>query len=156
VLSDATQYGFRLGGQLESFELHNNVIYGNGPTQLWREEYVGTMNVSGGTNWLSDSLVLPDGRITGLLGTDPGLTDLAGGDLRPTADSPLLDAATPAPPSPPGMAVPNAEDVPPFHPVVPGVQDYQVRHQQGELDIGAFELGGESDGEGGGPTEGEG
>src|SRR5690606_36360753 len=24
ILSDATQYGFRLGGELESFELHNN------------------------------------------------------------------------------------------------------------------------------------
>ena len=140
ILSDETQYGFRLAGQLESFELHDNVIVGNGATQLWREEYAGTMTVSGTANWMSQGITTIDDRISAVRGTDPGFVSLAGRDFRPIAGSALVDTATPNPLAPSGMAVPNAQGVPAFTPGVPGGQGYAARILSGNLDIGAFEL----------------
>ncbi len=140
ILADETEYGFRLGGQLESFELHNNVIYGNGGTQLWREEYAGTMAVLGSANWMSDSITMIDDRVSGVRGTDPGFTNLGGGDFRPVGASVLLDAAIASPSAPDGLAVPGAQGTPMSMPIVSGVHGSQARPVIGGLDVGAFEL----------------
>jgi hypothetical protein len=139
VLADATEYVFRLGGQLESFELHNNVIHGQGATQLWREEYPGTMEVLGTTNWIAESVTMIDGRVSGLRGAAPGFESFVGADYRPGAASPLIDAATPWPAAPPGMEVPNAQGTPALMPVGPGAVGHEARPSIGGLDIGAFE-----------------
>lgn len=154
VLADETQYGFRLGGQLESFELHNNVIYGNGPTQLWREEYAGTMEVLGTTNWLSQGITTIDGRVSGMRGSDPDVVNLANGDFQPLSTSPLIDEATSNPASPPGLDVPNAQGVPLFVPFVPDEHDMEDRQIDGALDIGAFEF--QNAGQGGSGGSGQG
>ncbi len=150
ILDAATQYAFRLGGELQSFELHNNVIHGTGATQLWREEYAGTMAVSGTSNWTSQSITMIDGRVGGVRGTDPGFVSLSGGDFRPASGSALVDAATASPAAPSGLAVPNAQAVPAFVPVVPGVEDVRPRTTIGSLDVGAFELGDDGSGSGSG------
>src|SRR5690606_33220088 len=123
-------------------------------TQLWREEYAGTMSVHGTANWMSQGIVLPDERVSGVRGVDPGF--VGGGDYRLAADSPLIDAGTPAPAAPPGLAVPGAQEVPALLPIIPGERAMQPRHQVDGLDVGAFELGGEEPpgGEGGGDGAG--
>jgi hypothetical protein len=143
ILGELTDYAIRVGGQAESVELHNNVIVGTSAHTLWREEYEGTTSFSGVSNWISEGIVLPDDRVGGVRGIDPGFVDLAGGDLHPAEGSPLLDAATPSPASPPGLEFPAPQGVPAFLPPWPEVRGSLPRNQVGGLDVGAFELGSE-------------
>ncbi len=87
----------------ETADLRNNVIYKEGTAILnILNDNVGRANF--GRNWITPGYVA-GGTITGLenliAGTNPGFTNLATYDLRPTASSPLVDRGGPLHPSVP-------------------------------------------------------
>lgn len=87
----------------ETADLRNNVIYKEGTAILnILNNNVGHANF--GRNWITSGYVA-GGNITGLenliVGANPGFTNLATYDLRPTGSSPLVDVGGPLHPSVP-------------------------------------------------------
>jgi hypothetical protein len=139
---------FRLFDGLESVEMHNNVFIhpGGGAAPIFRSvEAVWTAGevIAGQNNWVQAGLTTIPSQWTGTLGgTDPGFNNLSGGDVTPGNASPLIDAGTSAPQSPPGYPFASPLFPPVFLPpqqilLAPGTA--QARQVIGVIDIGAYE-----------------
>ena len=121
----------------ESVEMHNNVVYqttsGAAPNILYenpaadvetpycgpssREPWTSGRKVAGSNNWVQTSAALVPAELTGTLrGADPLLTGIAQFQLRPTANSPLVSAGNPSPPSPSAFPFPSPLALPVFDP----------------------------------------
>jgi hypothetical protein len=99
IVDHDTRYVIRLQDGVDSLELHNNVVVGGGPdTDLWAD-YMGVADISGTKNWIDAQIGIPSDIVGAIVGTDPGFVSLAGLDLRPSANSPLLDLSSAAPTS---------------------------------------------------------
>ncbi|MBL8921227.1 MAG: hypothetical protein JNJ54_20355 [Myxococcaceae bacterium] len=142
---------FRLFDELESVEMHNNVIAvaGAGTANVMRAvagemSWVGgTRRVSGSNNWVQmGASNVPMEWTNTRTGSDPGFTMPAGFDYRPLMGSPLVNQGTTAFPSP-GVTFPSPLAAPGGHPplrqLMPG--SAEVRPVVGVLDIGAYEFG---------------
>ncbi|HRP73486.1 MAG TPA: right-handed parallel beta-helix repeat-containing protein [Luteimonas sp.] len=148
---------------LESLEMHNNVVYQTGtgaapnvlrvheaseveapycaPTS--REPWTSGRKVAGSNNWVQTSATLVPTEWTGTLrGGDPGFTNLAQFQLRPTANSPLVSAGNPQPPSPAAFPFPSPLLLPQFDPPLRAklaIAAQVARVPGARIDIGALE-----------------
>jgi hypothetical protein len=139
---------FRCFDSLESVEMHNNVFHRpGGSLNLTRvaEAYWtgGSPGFAGGNNWITAGASNVPSQWTGTLqGSDPGFVDLAAGDLRPAAGSPLVDAGRAAPPSPAAYPFPDPAWPPAYSAGVSGRPTAAPpRPVKGAVDIGAYEEG---------------
>jgi hypothetical protein len=141
---------FRMFGYVESIEMSNNVFYNSaaGAPLMMRMDiaggefqWVSGPQIAGQNNWVESGATQVPASWTGTItGANPrfrrGLRA-----LRPAANSPLLDAATPAPTGPPGFAFPSPLFPPTYEPPLRGPRLFG-RHRRpvdGALDIGAYE-----------------
>ena len=148
---------------LESLEMHNNLVFQTGagaapnivnvnpassvetpycaPTS--REPWSSGRKVAGSNNWVQSSAALVPAEWSGTLrGSDPGLTNVAQLQLRPTASSPLVSAGNPQPQTPAAFPFPSPLLLPQFDPPMRGklAPNGQVQRVPGaRIDIGAFE-----------------
>lgn len=144
---------FRIFQEMQSVEMHNNVIdvTAGGTARIIRAvdgELVWTdgRQIRGSNNWIESgaSFVPGGGEWVGTLsGSSPGFADAAAYDLRPTAASPLRNAGNNAPTGNPAFAFPGPLFPPQFQPLrgVPAVGAPLARPADGLIDIGALELG---------------
>ncbi|WP_437677523.1 right-handed parallel beta-helix repeat-containing protein [Sorangium sp. So ce131] len=150
LLAPGSSAAIRMYDGIESVEMSNNVFYrvGGGGVDVYVDRSAswatGTALISGVNNWVSaGSSAIPAGWTGTLRGADPGFVDVASLDLRPSADSPLVDAGSKATASPEGYPFPGPLTAPRFTPAreagVPGAA--QRRSAAGAIDIGAYELG---------------
>ena len=114
--------------------LINNVFAG--PSTVFLEQN-GKGRITGTNNWFQAGMDVPDTVENSIFGGDPGFVSVEGGDFRPRAGSPLIDAGAPAP------KYLNAEQVleevlPAFEPTR-DVSEAIRRAIEGRVDIGAFE-----------------
>ena len=143
---------FRLFDELESVEMHNNVmtVDGTGTVNVMRADAMemrwvgGTRRVSGTNNWVRTGATNTPAEWVGTVtGADPGLTMLASFDVRPLMGSPLINAGATTFPSPPGATFPNPLMMVTSHPprrlLMPGMSE--PRPVVGVIDIGAYEFG---------------
>lgn len=142
---------FRIFQEMQSVEMHNNVIdvTAGGVPRIIRAvdgELVWTngRQIHGSNNWIESTatFVPTAGEWTGTLtGTAPGFTNAAAFDLQPTQASALRNAGNNAPASNPTFAFPGPLFPPAALPVrgivAPGTA--QARASDGAIDIGAFE-----------------
>jgi hypothetical protein len=138
---------FRLFDGIQSLEMHNNVFVraGGGAVTLVRDADAtwtdGKQVIGGSKNWVPSGTVTPAGWTQTLQGSDPGLTNVGGGQAWPTAASALLGAGNAAPLSPAGYPFTNPLPLPLEQPPrkaheVPGTA---IKRQNGAApDIGAF------------------
>ncbi|MCC6336395.1 MAG: hypothetical protein IT380_20715 [Myxococcales bacterium] len=158
---------FRLFDELESVEMHNNVIVvdGTGAPNVLRAnaaemQWVGMVRrLSGSNNWLpANATNVPMEWTAMISGASPGLANVAMNDPRPVVGSPLIDAATTTMPSPPGAVFPNPLAVPTHEPPLRVLMTgaAPVRPAAGALDVGAYEFDPGSDGGTGGGAGGGG
>ena len=142
---------FRIFQEMQSVEMHNNVIdvTAGGVPRIIRAvagelTWTDGRQIRGSNNWIeSTATFVPDAsEWSGTLsGTSPGFVDASTYDLRPTAASPLRDAGNAAPAGAPGFAFPN----PLFPPLVqpqraaPAPGAALARPLDAAIDIGAFE-----------------
>ena len=90
---------FRLFDELESVEMHNNVIVtnGTGGPNVMRANaaefmWVNGVNISGSNNWVMNGATnIPTQWTATIMGASPGLTNLTS-DPRPAAGSPVIGA----------------------------------------------------------------
>ncbi len=145
-----------------SVEMHNNMIVQTGAAApaILRENttadtpvcapfvttpWSGARNVFGSRNWVQSGATFVPPEWTGtVLGTDPGLRNLAARDLRPSSTSPLRNAGANRPASPAAFPMPWALPFTSFDPplrVKLAVGDVVPRIPQGffTVDIGALE-----------------
>jgi hypothetical protein len=150
---------WRLYDELESVEMHNNVIVVNGtggPTIMRAVAgdftWVSGTNIAGSNNWIASGAAAVPAQWTGTItGTSPGLANLTA-DVRPVAGSPLLDAGAANVAGPTGFAFPSPLWPPAFHPplqTLPALGTAAARPVGGPIDIGAFEVLGAGGGAGG-------
>ena len=141
---------FRCFDALESVEMHNNVLFSTaaGGINVLRDveaTWVSGRQISGQNNWLetgSTSVPTASEWTATVTGSDPGFANVAGGDMRPAANSALIDTGTQSGTPPPGFAFPNPLPLPQFHPPQATVQTADpppVRPIDGPVDIGAYE-----------------
>ncbi|MEW5737824.1 MAG: hypothetical protein AB1938_02800, partial [Myxococcota bacterium] len=155
---------FRLFDELESVEMHNNVILldGAGTANVYRAnaaemQWVGGVSrVSGANNWLPTGAINVPVEWTGtIFGASPGVASVPL-DPRPMMGSPLLNAGTTTMPAPGGLAFPNPLALPthqpPLRAIAPGAPS--VRPTAGAIDVGAYEFDPGSDGGAGGGAGG--
>jgi Right handed beta helix region len=110
----------------------NNLFYHNksyGDQLFLRSEK--PVPVSGENNWFVEGTVVSAGLEGTLFGADPGLVDPQGGDYRPAAGSPLVNAGT--------ISAAGSPEYQYFHPM--GRKEREIDGPA--IDIGAFELGAE-------------
>ncbi|AUX39367.1 hypothetical protein SOCE26_007560 [Sorangium cellulosum] len=153
LLAPGSAAAIRMFDGIESVEMSNNVFYraGGGGVDIYADRsaswVTGAALISGVNNWVpAGSSAIPAGWTGTLRGADPGFADVASLDLRPSADSPLVDAGSKATASPAGHPFPGPLAAPRFTPAreagEPGTA--QRRPAAGAIDIGAYELGGNS------------
>jgi hypothetical protein len=142
---------FRLFDGIEAVEMHNNVIFREGPSsvRLIREvEAVwagGASRITGSNNAFEPGAsFVPPGWTANRVVADPGFVDLAALDLRLAAGSPLLDLGSNQTSTPPLHDIADPEWPPRFHPArmlqAPGTA--APRSIVGPAhDLGAFEHG---------------
>jgi hypothetical protein len=162
---------FRLFDELESVEMHNNVIVtnGSGGPNVMRAStsefmWVSGTNIAGSNNWVMNGATNVPTQWTGtIMGASPGVANLTS-DPRPAAGSPLIGAGSASPSGPAGFPLPSPQWPPGFHPplraLIPA-GGAAARPSDGMIDIGAFEAGGTTTGAGGtgsgaGGTDGSG
>jgi hypothetical protein len=158
---------FRLFDELESVEMHNNIIVtnGTGGPNVMRANaaefmWVSGVNIAGSNNWVMTGATNIPTQWTGTVsGAAAGLTNLTS-DPRPAAGSPVANAGNASLLGAPGFALPNPLWPPGFHPplraLIPA-GTAMARPTSGTIDIGAFELGPTTAGTGGaGGTTGAG
>ena len=141
---------FRMFDSLESVEMHNNVFYridGNGVQIMRTVEALwttGTAVIAGRSNWVPNGSTQVPSQWTGtIFGSSPGFIDLNGGNVRPAAGSPLLNAGASSPSGPPGFTFPSGLFPPAYIPpgrVLLPVGTGQSRNIIGPVDVGAFEF----------------
>ena len=139
---------FRLFDGITAVEMHNNVFHRVGPAALrvFRRDVSGDALadpiVGGSNNWLDTGSTSVPANWTGtVLGSDPGLVNIAGFDLRPAVGSPLLELANSAPSAGSDYAIVQPLFPPQRHPTraLLAVGTAPLRPVAGALDIGAFE-----------------
>lgn len=145
---------FRLFDGIESIEMHNNLFFRNdgGTVNVIRSVDAdwsqGTPLIAGSNNWVpTGALNIPAQWTNTQSGAAPDLENLATADLRPVADGNLANAATASPTGVPGYPFPNPLMPPAYHPPLNQVDDVdgaETRPNDGQMDIGAFEVGGSS------------
>jgi Right handed beta helix region len=153
LTSGADTTVFRIFQEMQSVEMHNNVIdvTAGGTARIIRAvdgELVWTdgRQIRGSNNWIEtgSSFVPAAGEWSGTLsGTSPGFINAAAYDLRPGAASPLRNAGNNTPASNPAFAFPGPLYPPQFEAprrVKPGNSVTQPRPADGLIDIGAQEL----------------
>lgn len=147
----------------ESIEMHNNVIYKtSAPSELnvlrvheanevetpycaptSREPWTSGRKVAGSNNWIQSSAALVPGELTGTVrGSDPGFANVGQLQLRPTANSPLVSAGNPQPPSPSAFPFPSPLALPQFDPPLRAklaIGGQVARVPGARIDIGALE-----------------
>jgi len=150
---------FRLFDELESVEMHNNIIVtnGTGGPNVMRANaaefmWVNGVNIAGSNNWVMTGATNIPTQWTGTVsGASAGLTNLTS-DPRPAAGSPIANAGNASLSGPAGFAFPNPLWPPGFHPplraLIPA-GSAMARPATGTIDIGAFELGPTTAGTGG-------
>jgi hypothetical protein len=148
----STSAVFRLFDAIESIQMHNNVflrVDGTGVNIMRTVDAnwtTGSEVIAGSNNWVqTGSTNLPSQWTGTLTGADPGFADLASGDLRPAAGSPLIDHGNDAPQDPPGYPFPAPLFPPAFQPPLHALEtpgEAAVRVIDGPIDVGAFEYGG--------------
>ena len=114
---------FRLFDELESVEMHNNIIVtnGTGGPNVMRANaaefmWVSGVNIAGSNNWVMTGATNIPTQWTGTVsGASAGLTNLMS-DPRPAAGSPIANAGNASLLSPAGFAFPNPLWPPGFHP----------------------------------------
>lgn len=144
---------FRLFDGIESIEMHNNLFFRNdgGTVNVMRSVDAdwsqGTALIAGSNNWVpADALNIPAQWTGTQTGATPDLEDLATADLRPVAGGNLTNVATASPTGVPGYPFPNPLMPPADHPPLNQVGNAgsaEARPNDGQLDIGAFEVGGD-------------
>jgi hypothetical protein len=138
---------FRCFDTLESVEMHNNVFYRlNGAVNMMRTAEAawttGSPIITGSNNWVLQGAQNVPSQWTGTItGTNPGFTDPANADFRPSGTgSPLYNAGNPSPAGPTGYPFPQSlfppVSTPPQHEPVTSAA---TRPASGTIDIGAFE-----------------
>lgn len=134
---------FRIFEGIQAVESHNNVLFApNGGTlrieRTVEAAWTNGRQVGGSNNWVqSGATYLPAEWAGTLQGASPGFANPAAFNFMPTAGSPLLDAANPAPQPIPGYAVPNTTFPPTLHPMLASACTPRIA--AGALDIGALE-----------------
>jgi len=104
----------------------------------------GVARTSGANNWILTAGTAVPAAWTGTLrGSDPGLLDVASGDLRPVQGSPLVDQAAVAAAGPAGFELPRPLPAPLYMPARAAlpVGGGLPRPSVGRADIGALEYG---------------
>jgi hypothetical protein len=150
---------FRLFDELESVEMHNNIIVTNGsggPNVLRAAAgefmWVNGTNIAGSNNWVMTGATNIPTQWTGtVMGASPGLANLTS-DPRPAAGSPVVGAGTANLSGPAGFAFPGPLWPPGFHPPLQALiaaGSAVARPSDAAIDIGAFELGTTTTGAGG-------
>jgi MYXO-CTERM domain-containing protein len=150
---------FRLFDELESVEMHNNIIVtaGSGGPNVMRAvaaefSWVNGVNVAGSNNWVMTGATNVPTQWTGTItGASPGLTNLTG-DVRPVAGSPVIGAGNVTLSGPAGFAFPNPLWPPGFHPPLRSLiatGSASARPSGASIDIGAFAFGAPATGTGG-------
>jgi hypothetical protein len=138
---------FRCFDTLESVEMHNNVFYRlNGAVNMMRTAEAawttGSPIIAGSNNWVLQGAQNVPSQWTGTItGTNPGFTDPANADFRPSGTgSPLYNAGNQSPAGPAGYPFPQPlfppVSTPPLHEPVTSAA---TRPISGTIDIGAFE-----------------
>src|SRR5690606_25163826 len=111
-----------------------------------REPWSSGRKVAGSNNWIQGSATLVPPELTGTVrGADPGFTAIGQFQLRPTANSPLVSAGNPQPPSPSAFPFPSPLLLPQFDPPLRArlAMGAQVARVPGaRIDIGALESAG--------------
>jgi Ca2+-binding RTX toxin-like protein len=150
---------FRMFDSLDSIEMHGNVLYsaGGGTVNVSRDTEAvwagGSRAVAGQGNWVETGATnIPAEWSAGITGADPGFTNFAGLDLRPTATSPLVDHGPVSSAGASGHPFPSPLATPAFHPPRHAVEpagSAEARPQDARIDMGAFEYAPpDSDGDG--------
>ena len=150
---------FRLFDQLESVEMHNNIIVangGSGPNVMRADAtefmWVNGTNIAGSNNLVMNGATNVPSQWNGTVNSaSAGLVNLTS-DPRPIAGSPVVGAGKATPAGPAGFPFPNGLWPPAFHPPLQALipaGSAAARPSDAAIDIGAFELGGATTGTGG-------
>ena len=150
---------FRLFDQLESVEMHNNIIVangGSGPNVMRADAtefmWVNGTNIAGSNNLVMNGATNVPSQWNGTVNSaSAGLVNLTS-DPRPVAGSPVVGAGKATPAGPAGFPFPNGLWPPAFHPPLQALipaGSAPARPSDAAIDIGAFELGGATTGTGG-------
>jgi hypothetical protein len=148
--TDATV--FRIFEGIQAVEAHNNVIYASAGGAVRIERTVEAVwangrQVGGSNNWIPTGSSFVPAEWTGTLsGSNPGFANVAAFDLTPTLVSVLHNSADTAPQSIPGYPVAGTLFPPHYQPQrsLAAVGSASPRPSDGDLDIGAIELGSDS------------
>jgi hypothetical protein len=129
--------------------MHNNVfcrVSGTGTPVVRTLEAVwksGAEQIAGQNNWVQTGLTAVPSQWTGTItGADPQFVGLTGDDFRPASGSPLANAGTADPHSPPGYPFPSPLFPPTYHPTGRSLLPAgtaEGRPSDGFLDVGAYE-----------------
>ncbi|XYH99024.1 right-handed parallel beta-helix repeat-containing protein [Sorangium sp. So ce1128] len=151
LLAPGSSAAIRMFDGIESVEMSNNVFYrpGGGGVEVYVDRSAswatGAALISGANNWVPrGSSAVPAGWTGTLQGADPGFANIDALDLRPSADSPLVDAGARSTPSPAGHPFPGPLAAPRFAPAraARAASGALSRPTAGAIDIGAYEYGG--------------
>ncbi|XXT20666.1 right-handed parallel beta-helix repeat-containing protein [Sorangium sp. So ce429] len=154
LLAPGSSAAIRMFDGIESVEMSNNVFYrpGGGGVEVYVDRSAswatGAALISGANNWVPrGSSAIPAGWTGTLQGAEPGFANLDALDLRPSADSPLVDAGARSTPSPAGHPFPGPLAAPRFAPARAARAartggEALSRPTAGAIDIGAYEYGG--------------
>lgn len=140
---------FRPFGYLQSIEMSNNVFYTapDGVVGMVRADdgercWTDGERIAGANNWVESGSVVPAQWTGTIAGAYPGFGNVAGFDFRPNPGSPMHNAGTSTPPSPPGFPFPSPHFPPayeaPSRAALPGPPAPR-RITDGAIDLGAFE-----------------
>ncbi|WP_437654109.1 right-handed parallel beta-helix repeat-containing protein [Sorangium sp. So ce1182] len=151
LLAPGSSAAIRMFDGIESVEMSNNVFYrpGGGGVEVYVDRSAswatGAALISGANNWVPrGSSAIPAGWTGTLQGAEPGFANIDALDLRPSADSPLVDAGARSTPSPAGHPFPGPLAAPRFAPAraARAASGALSRPTSGAIDIGAYEHGG--------------
>ncbi|WP_437288677.1 right-handed parallel beta-helix repeat-containing protein [Sorangium sp. So ce406] len=150
LLAPGSNAAIRMFDGIESVEMSNNVFYrsGGGGVEVYVDRSAswatGKALIAGANNWVpSGSSSIPAGWTGTLQGADPGFANVGALDLRPSANSPLVNAGAGWTPSPAGHPFPRPLAAPQFAPTrsARAASGALSRPAAGAIDIGAYEHG---------------
>jgi hypothetical protein len=143
---------FRTHFGIEALQAFNNVMWRDaGTLRVWREEsptnwVTGSAQFLGSNNWIqSGASFIPAGFTGSVQGANPGfsnISSMANLDVRPLANSALVNAGVNAPNVTPAFQISNSLGLPLAEPARSAsvVQPFASRAVDSAIDIGAFEF----------------